>query len=93
MRVKSKENPVYIWLAIARKTRQIIGFNLRDRTRRSALDFWQSLPESYQTKGQFYTDLWESYKDVIPSDNHYLGNQKSGGTTIIEPGTNRRLPP
>ena len=34
-----KKNPVYIWLAIARKTGQIVGFSLKDRTRKSAIDF------------------------------------------------------
>lgn len=82
--VKSKENPVYLWLAIARKTRQIIGFNLGDRTRKSPWDFWHSLPENYQTRGQFYTDLWESYVEVIPSNNHYPSDKKAGQTTMIE---------
>ena len=82
--VKSKENPVYIWLALARKSRQIIGFHLGDRTRKSAGDFWQSIPENYQSRGRFYTDLWESYVEVIPSGNHCPSDKKSGQTTRIE---------
>lgn len=82
--VKSKENPVYVWLALARKTRQIIGFSLGDRTRQSAWDFWHSLPTSYQVRGRFYTDLWESYLKVIPSHSHYPSDKKSGATTKIE---------
>ena len=82
--VKSTENPVYIWLVIARETKQIIGFSLGDRTRKSAWYFWHSLPESYRTKGSFYTDLWESYLEVIPPHNHYPSHKKSGQTTMIE---------
>ena len=63
--VNSKENPVYIWLAIARSTRQIVGFHLGDRSRLSAMEFWKTLPQIYQDNGKFYTDLWESYCEVI----------------------------
>ena len=90
--VNSKENPVYIWLAIARKTRQIVGFYLGDRSRLSATEFWKTLPKIYQDNGIFYTDLWESYCDVLPCgaaalasrDRHYPSTKKSGETTRIE---------
>lgn len=82
--VNSKENPVYIWLAIARKTRQIVGFYLGDRSRLSAIEFWKTLPKTYQNNGKFYTDLWESYCDVLPRDRHYPSTKKSGETTRIE---------
>ena len=59
--VNSKENPVYIWLVIARKTKQTVGFHLGDRSRESAKEFWRSLPKIYQNKAKVYTDLWESY--------------------------------
>ena len=81
--VNSKENPVYIWLGIARKTGQIVGFSLGDRTRKSA-NFWKSLPEELRSNGTFYPDLWESYVGVIPSSCHYPSNKKSGQTTKIE---------
>lgn len=82
--VKSKENPVYIWLAIARKSREIIGFSLGDRSRKSALEFWESLPEIHRNTGKFYTDLWDSYLDVIPASRHYPSDKKTGQTTRIE---------
>ena len=82
--VNSKENPVYIWLAITRKTRQIVGFHLGDRSQKSAAEFWQTLPKIHQTQGKFYTDLWESYCEVIPSEQHYPSSKKSGHTTKIE---------
>ena len=82
--VNSKENSVYIWLAIARSSRQIVGFHLGDRSRNSAKEFWKTLPKNYQDNGKFYTDLWESYCDVLPSDRHYPSTKKSGETTRIE---------
>ncbi len=46
--VNSKKNSVYIWLAIDRNSRKIIGCFVGDRTRKSALKLWASLPEIYQ---------------------------------------------
>ena len=82
--VNSKENPVYIWLAIARNSRQIVGFYLGDRSRNSAEMFWQTIPDFYRNTSRFYTDLWDSYRTVIPSERHYPSSKKSGQTTRIE---------
>jgi len=68
MSVNCKENEVYIWLAIDRDTRQILGVYFGDRSRKSAQELWNSLPEEYKKNGTFYTDFWESYKKVIPVD-------------------------
>ena len=63
--VKSKENAVYIWLAINRKTHQIIGVHLGNRSRNSAQEIWDSLPQKYRERATVYTDLWLSYQEVI----------------------------
>ena len=36
----------YIWLAIDRETREIVGCYVGDRTRRAARKLWESLPLS-----------------------------------------------
>ena len=46
--VNRKKNEVYIWLAIDRKSRKIVGCFVGDRTRKSARKLWASLPEIYQ---------------------------------------------
>jgi len=46
--VERKKNEVYIWLAIDRNSREIIGCYIGDRTRKSARKLWASLPEVYQ---------------------------------------------
>lgn len=42
--VFSKENKFYVWLAIDRKTREIVGCYIGDRSRASAKKLWASLP-------------------------------------------------
>ena len=46
--VDSKKNEIYIWLAIDRSSRRIIGCFVGDRTRKSACKLWASFPENYQ---------------------------------------------
>ena len=52
--VFSKENEVYIWLAIDRDTREIVGCFVGNRTRKSARQLWASLPEKYQQSAFAY---------------------------------------
>lgn len=82
--VKSKENTVYIWLAIDRKTRQIVGVHLGDRSKVSAQEFWNSLPQKYQERAVVYTDLWLPYREVVPPGQHQPSSKKSGETSHIE---------
>lgn len=82
--VKSKENAVYIWLAINRKSRQIVGVHFGNRSRDSAQEFWDSLPQEYRERALVYTDLWLSYQEVIPPWQHQPSSKKSGETNHIE---------
>lgn len=82
--VNSKENPVYIWLALDRKTKIIVGVYFGDRSRESAKELWLSLPEKYQQNARVYTDFWESYDKVIPAERHYPCGKEKGETNHIE---------
>lgn len=42
--VNFKENLIYLWLALERKTRLVVGVYLGDRSRKTAEEFWRSLP-------------------------------------------------
>jgi len=68
--VDSKKNKFYIWLAIDRNTREIIGCFVGDRTRKSARKLWASLPDIYQQCALAYTDYWQAYQTVIPPKHH-----------------------
>lgn len=74
----------YIWLAIDRDTREIVGCYIGDRTRKSARKLWDSLPGVYRQCAVAYTDFWESYKKVIPSKRHKPVGKESGQTNHIE---------
>ena len=74
----------YIWLAIDRDTREIIGCYIGDRTRASARRLWATIPAVYRQCAVAYTDFWDSYKKVIPRNRHRAVGKESGQTSHIE---------
>ena len=82
--VLSKKNKLYVWLAIDRETREIIGCYVGDRSRKSARKLWASLPGVDRQCAIAYTDFWEAYKQVIPSKRHRAVGKDSGQTNHIE---------
>ncbi len=82
--VDRKKNEVYIWLAIDRNSRKIVGCFVGNRTRKSASKLWASLPEVYQQSAFAYTDFWQAYKTVIPPKRHRAVGKETGLTNHIE---------
>jgi len=82
--VGSKECKVWIWLAINRHTRQIVGAAFGDRSDKTCLMLWQSLPPDYRKRAVIYTDYWESYANILPSKRLHQSEKESGETAHIE---------
>lgn len=82
--VANKNKKYYIWLAIDRKTREIVGCYVGSRSRTSAQKLWDSLPGVYRQCAVAYTDFWEAYQTVIPSKRHRAVDKSSGQTNHIE---------
>ena len=82
--VGSKEHKVWIWLAIERYTRQIVGVAFGDRSDETCLRLWQNLPPDYRKRAVIYTDFWQSYGNVLPSKRLRQVGKGSGQTSHIE---------
>lgn len=82
--VNSKKNEVYIWLAIDRNSRKIVGCFVGDRTRKSARQLWAGFPDVYQQSAIAYTDFWQAYKTVIPHGLHQAVGKETGQTNHID---------
>ncbi len=82
--VGSKEYKLWIWLAINRDTRQIVGVAFGNRGDKTCLKLWQSLPADYRKRAVIYTDYWESYANILPSKRHRAVGKESGETAHIE---------
>ena len=62
--VQNKANKQWIWLAMDAKSRQIIGFHVGDRSRKSARALWSKIPKAYRRDATFYTDQYVVYVRV-----------------------------
>ena len=73
----------YLWLAISRRTRQVVGFWIGDRSFKSLWKFWFSLPGDYRRK-LVYTDFYEAYATLFRPWQHRPCDKGSGKTSLVE---------
>jgi insertion element IS1 protein InsB len=82
--VDCKENKQWVWLAMDRETREIIGVYIGARSEEGAKQLWNSLPPVYRQCAVCYTDFWAAYACILPSKRHQPVGKDSGKTNHIE---------
>ena len=82
--VANKGNKQWIWLAINRDTREMVGMHVGERSSSHARALWQSLPPVYRQCAVCDSDFWEAYPTVLPSKRHRAVGKDSGQTNRIE---------
>lgn len=82
--VGKKANKQWLWLAMEAQTRQVIAFQVGDRSRRSAKKLWKKIPSVYREHATFYTDSYSPYRGVIPEAQHRAITKKARNTNHIE---------
>ncbi len=82
--VSNKNNKQWIWLALDKETREIVGVYIGDRSKESAQKFWESLPPVYRQCAVYYTDFWTAYEEIFPTNRHKAVGKDSGKTNHIE---------
>ncbi|WP_414635094.1 IS1 family transposase [Beggiatoa leptomitoformis] len=82
--VGKRREKVWIWLALDKETREVVGFAVGKRDKRGASALWESLPSVYRQCAVCYTDFWEAYKGVLPSKCHRAVGKETGLTNHIE---------
>ena len=81
--VRRKTNQSWVWLAICRKTRQVVACMTGDRSEKTCRKLWNAIPETYRS-GTWYTDFWKAYTLVIPDDQHEAVGKETGEMAHIE---------
>lgn len=81
--VAAKPNTLWLWVALCRRTRQIVAYTLGDRSAQSACDLRAAIPEAY---GRCATrsDLWEAYRAAFPATTHRCCGKEQGETNHVE---------
>ena len=81
--VFKKVNQAWIWIALCRKTRQVIAYAIGDRSSETCRKLWNSIPKEYR-EGHCYTDFWQAYQAIIPEDQHTAVGKETGETAHVE---------
>jgi IS1 family transposase len=69
----------WVWIALCRKTRQVVAYVLGDRSKKTCQRLWENIPSIYR-QGHCFTDFWAAYAAVIPSEQHTAAGKETGET-------------
>lgn len=78
-----KSDKRWIWIALCRRTRQVVAYFIGDRSEQSCRELWKRIPASYK-KCCSYSDFWEAYQNVFSSHTHQCVGKESGETSHVE---------
>lgn len=81
--VLKKSNKRWIWIALCRRTRQIVAYYVGDRSDDSCRALWERIPEAYKHCHTF-SDFWDAYQRVFPADTHRSVGKASGQMAHVE---------
>lgn len=81
--VLKKANKRWVWVALCRRTRQIVAYFIGDRSETSCLHLWRRIPRAYKRCYSF-SDFWDAYQLVFAADRHQSVGKDSGETNHIE---------
>jgi insertion element IS1 protein InsB len=81
--VMKKTNQAWIWIALCRKTRQVVAYAVGDRSEKTCRRLWEAIPAAYRA-GHCYTDFWKAYQAVIPEEQHSAVGKETGETAHVE---------
>ncbi len=81
--VLKKSNKRWVWVALCRRTRQIVAYFIGDRSETSCLHLWRRIPRAYRRCASF-SDFWDAYQHIFAADRHQSVGKDSGETNHIE---------
>jgi insertion element IS1 protein InsB len=80
--VGNKKQKAWVWIAIHRRSKQIIAFQVGKRNKATFKKLWNKLLK-LGINGKIYTDRYPVYAAIIPTNQH-ICEQKRGQTNNIE---------
>ena len=81
--VLKKAYQAWIWIALCRKTRQVVAYVIGDRSEKTCRKLWNAIPLVYRAS-HCYTDFWSAYQAVIPEEQHSAIGKETGETAHVE---------
>ena len=62
--VQRKAQKRWLWVALNRRTRQIVAFVIGDRSAQTCRKLWQRIAYEYR-QGCSYSDFWQAYEQLV----------------------------
>ncbi len=81
--VGAKWQQCWLWVALCRRTRQIVAYTLGDRSQESACFLREALPQDY-ARCATRSDFWEAYGAAFPAHTHRFCAKPEGQTNHVE---------
>jgi len=81
--VLKKGQKRWLWIALCRRTRQVVAFTIGHRSEKTCRRLWNKLPAAYK-QCQAYSDFWEAYQKVWPAGQHQAVGKETGETAHVE---------
>lgn len=81
--VGSKAQPRWLWLALCRRTRQVVAYWIGDRSEAGALHLWRRIPRDYVRCASF-SDRWQPYAYIFDPQRHRMVGKDEGETNHVE---------
>ena len=73
----------WVWLALCRRTRQVVAFSLGDRSEEGARHLREQIPKAYRRRAT-RSDQWQPYALAFGRRTHRLCKKKQGQTNHAE---------
>ncbi len=81
--VLQKSNQQWVWIALCRRTRQVVAYYIGDRSEESCRQLWARIPGEYKHCCSF-SDFWLAYQKVFSTQTHQCVGKESGETSHVE---------
>ena len=81
--VEKKTQECWLWLALCRRTRQIVAYTIGDRSQEGAKSLREQVPEGYR-RCATRSDFWLAYEKAFPQRTHRFCGKAEGETNHAE---------
>lgn len=81
--LRNKDQKRWVWLALCRRTRQVVAYWIGDRSEAGALHLWRRLPRDYVRCASF-SDRWQPYRYIFDYQRHRMVGKEAGETNHVE---------
>jgi IS1 family transposase len=77
--IHKKTHKKWIWIALSRRTRQVVAYAIGDRSLQTFQKLWEAIPDVYRS-AHCYSDFWAAYGAVLLEEQHTAVGIRSGQT-------------